>query len=79
MAANNAAAVPKSPPDRVFFLSQIIGARVMLRGKKAGTLSDLVIMETGKVPEVRQVVVTRPFGKLPLVVPWEKVELHGRP
>ena len=73
MVTTNGAAVPKSPPDRVFFLSEIIGARVMLRGKKAGTLSDLVIMETGKVPEVRQIVVTRPFGKPPLVVPWEKV------
>jgi magnesium transporter len=73
-AANNAAAaVPRPPPDRVFFLSEIIGARVMLRGKKIGSLADLVIMETGKVPEVRQVVVARPFGKPPLTIPWEKV------
>jgi CBS domain-containing protein len=73
MATNNAAAVSRTPPDQVFFLSEIIGARVMLRGRKIGTLSDLVILETGKVPEVKQVVVARPFGKPPLTIPWEKV------
>jgi magnesium transporter len=73
MATSNAAGVPRSQPDQVFFLSEIIGARVMLRGKKIGTLSDLVIMEAGKVPEVRQIVVTRPFGKPALLIPWEKV------
>ena len=73
MALNNAAAGPRSSPERVFFLSEIIGARVMLRGKKIGTLSDLVILETGKVPEVRQIVVARPFGKPALLIPWEKV------
>jgi len=73
MNANNAAAVPRSLPDRVFFLSEVIGARVTLRGKKIGTLSDLVIAETGKVPEVRQVVVSRPFGKPALLIPWERV------
>lgn len=73
MGANSTTAVPRSPPDQVFFLSEIIGARVLLRGKKIGTLADLVIMETGKIPEVRQIVVTRPFGKPPLTIPWEKV------
>jgi magnesium transporter len=73
MAANNSSAVPRSPPDQVFFLSRVIGARVMLRGKKIGTLADLVITETGKVPEIRQILVTRPFGKPPLTIPWEKV------
>jgi CBS domain-containing protein/sporulation protein YlmC with PRC-barrel domain len=73
MATNDTPAVPRSQPDQVFFLSEINGARVMLRGKKIGTLSDLVIMETGKIPEVRQIVVTRPFGKPALLIPWEKV------
>jgi magnesium transporter len=73
MAANDPPLVPRPPQDQVFFLSEINGARVMLRGKKIGTLSDLVIMETGKIPEVRQIVVTRPFGKTALLIPWEKV------
>src|SRR5512136_2341201 len=73
MVTNNTATHPRTPLDRVFFLSEIIGARVMLRGKKIGALSDLVIAETGKVPEVRQIVVTRPFGKPPLTIPWERV------
>jgi len=77
MEPNNTTAGLRGEPDQVFFLSRVIGARVMLRGKKIGTLSDLVILETGKVPEVKQVVVTRPFGKPPLTIPWEKVASMG--
>ena len=73
MAANDTSPVPRFQPDQIFFLSEIIGGRVMIRGKKIGTLSDLVIMETGKIPEVRQIVVTRPFGKPALLIPWETV------
>ncbi len=73
MAANDVTTVSRSPPEEVFFLSEVIGARVTLRGKKIGTLSDLVITETGKVPEVRQVVVARPFGKPSLLISWERV------
>jgi len=33
----------------------------------------LVIVETGKLPEVSQLLVRRPYGQPPLLVPWEKV------
>jgi len=62
--------------ELVFFLSQVMGAKVMLANKppgKIGTLSDLTMVEKGKLPEVSQIVVSRPFGDPPLLVPWEKV------
>ncbi len=70
---NNAGTGPRMQPDQVFFLSEMLGARVMLRERKIGTLMDLVIMETGKIPEVKQVCVSRPFGKPALIIPWEKI------
>jgi CBS domain-containing protein/flagellar motility protein MotE (MotC chaperone) len=38
-------------------------------------LSDLAIVETGKLPEVTQVVVARPYGHPALTIPWDKVLL----
>ncbi len=60
-------------PDRKFLLSEMLGAKVILREKKIGSLSDLMIIETGKLPEVRNFVVTRPFGDPSLLIPWERM------
>jgi magnesium transporter len=60
-------------PDRDYLLSSLLGSRVYLNGKKIGRLSDLMIVETGKLPEVRNFVITRPFGDPSLLVPWEHV------
>jgi sporulation protein YlmC with PRC-barrel domain len=38
-------------------------------------LSDLAIVETGKLSEVTQVVVARPYGHPALTIPWDKVLL----
>jgi CBS domain-containing protein len=59
--------------DREIFLSQILGIPVMLRGKKTGTLSDLIIVETARVPEVKSLYITRSFGNPSLIIPWENV------
>ena len=59
--------------DREIFLSQILGIPVMLRGKKTGALSDLIIVETAKIPEVKSLYVTRSFGNPSLIIPWENV------
>lgn len=56
-----------------FFLSEIIGRRVYRHSVRIGRLQDLVIVETGRLPEVSQLVVSRPYGQSSLVVPWEKV------
>jgi magnesium transporter len=61
--------------EQEFFLSEILGRRVFVRKKRIGRLSDLAIVETGKLPEVTQVVVSRSFGYAPLTVPWDRVRL----
>jgi CBS domain-containing protein len=61
------------PADQEIFLSDILSAPVMLNARKIGTLADLVIVETAKVPEVRFLFVTRSFGNPSLLIPWEKV------
>lgn len=58
-----------------FFLSEILGRRVFAKTRRIGRLSDLAIVETGKYPEVTQVVVERPYGYATLTIPWDKVLL----
>jgi CBS domain-containing protein len=72
MANEPGTAVPKLA-DREIFLSAIMNAPVLRDGRKLGTLADLVIVETAKVPEVRSLYVTRSFGYPSLLIPWEKV------
>ncbi len=61
--------------EQEFFLSEILGRRVFVKRNRIGRLSDLAIVETGKLPEVTHVVVSRPFGYPPLTVPWDRVRL----
>ncbi|MHB8165553.1 MAG: magnesium transporter MgtE N-terminal domain-containing protein [Sulfuricella sp.] len=61
--------------EQKFFLSEIIGRRAYLKTQRVGRLSDMVIVETGKFPEVSQLVVSRSFGYPSLLLPWEKVSL----
>jgi CBS domain-containing protein len=61
--------------EHEFFLSEILGRRVFAKTKRIGRLSDLAIIETGKLPEVTQVVVARPYGYPALTIPWDKVLL----
>jgi CBS domain-containing protein/sporulation protein YlmC with PRC-barrel domain len=60
--------------DEMFRLSTLLGARILLKGKKIGKLTDLMIVETGKLPEVVNLIIARPFGDPPLLVPWERVK-----
>src|ERR1700681_441621 len=61
--------------EQEFFLSEILGRRVFVKKRRIGRLSDLAIIETGKLPEVTQLVVSRSFGYPPLTVPWDRVVL----
>jgi CBS domain-containing protein/flagellar motility protein MotE (MotC chaperone) len=61
--------------EHEFFLSEILGRRVFVKKHRIGRLSDLAIVETGKLPEVKHVVVARPFGYPALTIPWDKVLL----
>ncbi len=60
-----------------YFLSDLIGAKVMVQGKKIGKLDDLLIREHEKIPEVTHLIVTRSFGHKSLLVPFERVDELG--
>ena len=63
--------------ERFIFLSEIIKAKIIFRNKKIGKLDDLIINESGKIPEVSHLVVIRPFGYKSLLVPFEKVQFNS--
>jgi magnesium transporter len=56
-----------------YFLSEILGAKVILRDKKIGKLSDIIIKENGKVPIVTHFYVSRSFGDPSIIIPWENI------
>lgn len=56
-----------------FFLSDIIGRKVYFQDKKIGTLQDIIIFETEKIPEVTHFIIGRAFGYQSLLIPWKKV------
>jgi magnesium transporter len=60
--------------EREFFLSDIIGTKVVLNNKKIGKLQDIVILEGEKMPEVTHLIVSRSFGYQSLLIPWKNVE-----
>jgi magnesium transporter len=62
----------KNQPEYGYFLSEILGSRIFLGGKKIGKLTDLVIKENGVLPVVTHLFISRPFGETSLI-PWEKV------
>lgn len=59
--------------ESIFFLSEMVGTKIILNGKKIGKLLDLVIIEKDKVAEATHIVVSRPFGYPSLMVPWGNV------
>ncbi len=61
--------------EHEFYLSEILDRWVFVKKHRIGRLGDLAIVETGKLPEVTHVIVSRPFGYPRLTVPWDKVRL----
>jgi len=59
--------------EKRYFLTELIGARAYLRGKKIGKLTDVVVVDQGKLAEVTHFQIGRPFGDPPLLVPQQKV------
>ncbi len=57
----------------VYFLSDLIGIKILNNEKKIGKLRDIAIREHEKLPTVTHLYVARPFGHKPLMVPWERV------
>lgn len=58
---------------KFYFLTQILKSRVVWRGKKIGRIADVLISESGKLPEVTHIYVTRPFGYASLMIPLDKL------
>lgn len=63
--------------ETIYFLSDLIGARAEVQGKRIGKLDDLLIREHEKIPEVTHIIVTRPFGHKALLVPLGRVNELG--
>ena len=61
--------------EHEFYLSEILDRWVFVKKHRIGRLGDLAIVETGKLPEVTHVIVSRQFGYPRLTVPWDKVRL----
>ena len=61
--------------ERTFLLSDLIGLKALLGKKRIGKLADVVISDAVKAPEVTHLLISRPYGDKPLMVPWAKVEL----
>ncbi len=61
--------------EKEFFLSEILGRKVYLKTQRVGRLEDFVIVETGKLPEVSHLVVSRSFGYPSLLLPWDTISL----
>lgn len=61
------------PTETSYFLSDLIGTKVIVQGRKVGKLDDLLIRENEKIPEVTHIIVSRNFGYKSLLVPFERV------
>jgi len=59
--------------EHKFFLSDIIGRKTVWNDKPIGKLQDIVILETGIIPEVTHFIIARPFGYHSLLIPWENI------
>jgi magnesium transporter len=62
--------------EQAFFLSEVLGAKVTLGGKKVGKLTDVVIRENGTLPVVTHVFVSLPFG-VNALIPWDQIATIG--
>jgi magnesium transporter len=62
----------KNHTEYAYFLTSVLGNKVVWNNKKIGRLADIVIMD-GNIAEVTHFCVTRPFGYPSLLIPWEKI------
>jgi len=60
--------------EEAFFLSEIIGARVICNGRKRGKLEDVIAVDQGKVAEITHLQIKPPFGDPAMIVPYSAVK-----
>jgi magnesium transporter len=58
--------------EKFYFLSELLGVKITISGKKVGKLNDIVVKENGTLPVVTHFFVGRPFGEKALI-PWEAI------
>jgi magnesium transporter len=63
----------KNSVEEIFFLTDLLGARAYVNGRKIGKLKDMVALDQGKLAEITHFQIARPFGEAPLLVPFSKV------
>ena len=59
--------------DAIYFLSDLLGTKVLNGYDRIGKLADIAIIEKDKLPVVTHFIVHRRFGHKSLLVPWEQV------
>jgi len=59
--------------EKTFYLSEILGARAIVQGRKIGKLTDMIINKAMTFPAVTDLLISLPFGEA-AVIPWEKVQ-----
>ena len=64
--------------ELAYNLSDLLGRKILWNGKKVGKLDDLAIRETGAVPEVTGMVVSRSFGYKSLLIPIADAVIEDR-
>ncbi len=68
----NQAMHPVPESGQSFFLSELVGAKILRNEKKIGRLKDFIIKEMGGLPQVTHLYIALPFG-INAVVPWDTV------
>jgi len=63
----------KNSREETFFLTDLLGARAYLNGRRIGRLGDVVAVDQGKLAEITHFQITRPFGDPSLLVPLQRV------
>lgn len=64
--------------EEIFFLSEILGARVTVNRRKLGKLVDVIAVDQGKVAEITHLQIHRPFGEPAMIIPYSAVRLLSR-
>ena len=62
------------PFQNEYYLTDLMGTKVVAHGKRIGKLSDLLVIDVSTMPEVASICVSRLFGDPSLLIPWEKVK-----
>jgi CBS domain-containing protein len=71
---SNDAPEKKVSQSRIFYLTEIIGEKIIFNGDRIGKLADMIIVEKGApIPHITHLYITRPFGEPSLIVPIEKI------